>query len=139
MAEVVTKLHRERSIPPQAVRDLYSHAGWWPERTVAQIERVLDAAPAVGAWDGDRLVGFARIVTDGVCRAYVEDVVVHEQYRGRGIGRALMDRLLNEVDDGLVVSLFCKPWLVPFYERQGFQPANQVVLHRVRLRPRTEA
>jgi hypothetical protein len=44
-------------------------------RTAGQVSAVLRASPAVGAWHGQDLVGFARAVTDGILRAYVEDVV----------------------------------------------------------------
>ncbi|HLN61338.1 MAG TPA: GNAT family N-acetyltransferase [Symbiobacteriaceae bacterium] len=127
---MMVKLHRERPIPAEQVRALYDHVGWWPERTLPQIERVLDGAPAAGAWDGDTLVGFMRIVSDGVFRAYVEDVVVHEAYRHQGIATALMNALLEEVRDVHLVSLFCKERLVPVYRSQGFEETRQVVMHR---------
>jgi ribosomal protein S18 acetylase RimI-like enzyme len=58
---------------------------------------VLGFGPAVGAWAGDRLVGFVRAVTDGAFRAYVEDVIVAPDARGAGIGRSLIDHLLRLV------------------------------------------
>lgn len=131
MDEVAVRLHRERPIAPAQVLELYASVGWWPERTAEQVGRVLAAAPAVGAWEGDRLIGFGRLVSDGVFRAYVEDLVVLERYRGRGVGRALMARLMEEAQGIPVVSLFCKPKLVGFYQEGGFQPTNQVVLHRL--------
>lgn len=127
---MMVKLHRERPIPAEQVRVLYDHVGWWPERTLPQIQRVLDSAPAAGTWDGDRLVGFARVVTDGVFRGYFEDVVVHESYRRRGIATALMQCLLDEVRDVHLVSLFCKERLVPVYRSMGFEETRQVVMHR---------
>ena len=41
---------------------------------------------AIGVWEENELVGFARVVSDGVFRAYIEDVVVHESVRNKGIG-----------------------------------------------------
>jgi ribosomal protein S18 acetylase RimI-like enzyme len=61
---------------------------------------------AVGAWEDERLIGFARAVSDGVFRAYIEDVVVHENYRRSGIGQKLLSRLMNELSDIETVSLF---------------------------------
>jgi len=120
-----------RPIPPEGVLALYAGAGWWPERTAAHVETILAAGPAVGAWDGDgELVGFARAVSDGVCRAYVEDVVVAGSLRGQGIGRRLMDALGVELAGIDVVSLFCGPDLVPFYEGTGFHFTGQRIAHR---------
>lgn len=130
MAQAKVQPHSERPIPGRLVKALYEHAGWWPERTEAAINQVLRGAPAVGAWVEGRLVGFARVVTDGLFRAYVEDVVVHSDYRHQGIGAALVARLVGEVSPTVRVSLFCKSGLVPLYERQGFTPTIQVVMHR---------
>lgn len=42
---------------------------------------------AIGVWEENELVGFARVVSDGIFRAYIEDVVVHESVRNKGIER----------------------------------------------------
>jgi ribosomal protein S18 acetylase RimI-like enzyme len=122
--------HRERGIAPSAVLALYRAQSWWPERTAEQIAAVLAAAPAVGAWRGDELVGFARTVTDGVLRAYVEDVIVAPELRHAGIGHALVERLMQELAPVSVVTLFCQPDLVPFYTPAGFRVTSQAVMQR---------
>jgi ribosomal protein S18 acetylase RimI-like enzyme len=128
---VEIKLHQERPIESNLIVKLYKHVGWWPNRQVQDITRVINLGLAVGAWDGERLVGFARAVSDGFFRAYIEDVVVHEDYRRNGIGQKLLLRLMNELSDIETVSLFCDPSLVPFYEQAGFKKKNsQVVMHR---------
>lgn len=122
--------HASRPITADQVVALYRAEGWWPERTADQVARVLDAFPAVGAWRGDRLVGFARSVSDGVLRAYIEDVVVAPDVRGLGVGRMLVAAIADQLQPIPVVSLFCDPRLVSFYEQAGFRPTRQVVLHR---------
>jgi ribosomal protein S18 acetylase RimI-like enzyme len=88
----------------------------------------------VAAWDGERVVGFARALSDGEHRAYVEDVVIDPDYRGRGIGEEIVARLLAEIGDVHIVSLFCEPGRVNFYGRNGFVPSGtQVMLHRENL------
>jgi predicted GNAT family acetyltransferase len=49
------------------------------------------------ARDGDRVVGMARMLSDGVCNAYVVDVWTHPGYRRRGIASTLMRMLANAV------------------------------------------
>lgn len=49
----------------------------------------------VGATRGDRLIAIARAVTDGVRFAWIADVIVTEDERGRGVGRALVTMLLD--------------------------------------------
>lgn len=129
---MIIATYAEHPILPAAVLHLYKTVNWpWVSRPPAVLATVLAAEPAVGAWDGDRLVGFARAVTDGYFRAYIEDVVVHPDYQRQGIGRQLLTRLLDELAQIDVISLFCQTELAPFYERLGFKVrGKQVVLHR---------
>ena len=122
-----------RPIDSQALRRLFDDAGWWPEREIRDIRSVLDSGPAVGAWLEDELVGFARAVSDGIFRAYVEDVVVATAHRGRGIGARMMDALLEDLEGIHTISLFCEDSLVPLYSRSGFRPTKQRVLHRQQI------
>ena len=122
--------HAERPIDPSGVLDLYAAEQWWPDRTRSQLAEVLEAGPAVGAWMADRLVGFARAVTDGAFRVYVEDVVVAPDARHAGIGRLLVAHLLELVPPAAVTSLFCSRDLSDFYAERGFHPTGQLVMHR---------
>lgn len=113
------------------VRRLYDGAGWWPGWALDGIERAIEASVAVGAWDGGRLVGFARAISDGEHRAYVEDVVIDPEYRGRKIGEGLVAALVAQLGSVHIVSLFAEPERVAFYERNGFRPSpTAVMLHR---------
>ncbi|HEY3953360.1 MAG TPA: GNAT family N-acetyltransferase [Streptosporangiaceae bacterium] len=126
--------HGQREIPAEGVLVLYEAVGWWPERTAEQVRAVLGVAPAVGAWHGQDLIGFARAVTDGVLRAYVEDVVVAPDWRGMGIGQALIAGLMEQLGPVPVVTLFCSPDLVHYYEASSFMRTHQVVMHRAESR-----
>jgi len=136
MSTVEIFLHQERPIDSQAVYSLYTCVGWWPERTEEQIAHVLRQDVAIGAWDADHLIGFARIVSDHCLHAYVEDMMVHPSYQRRGIGRLLMTRLLDALSPIETITLFCTSDLVPFYEERGFRVfPSQRILHRQRVIP----
>jgi GNAT superfamily N-acetyltransferase len=133
--DVEVLLSSERPIPADAVRALYDAVGWFPERTGADIEAVLAENLAVGAWLGDRLVGFARAISDRRIHAYIDDVVVEPEHQRRGIGGTLVKRLLDALADVREVSLFCGEENVSFYETLGFRVwESQRVLH---TRPRS--
>jgi len=91
--------HGQRPIIIRQLRMLYEQEGWWPERSDRAIATVLDTGISIGAWVDDHLVGFTRVVSDGQFRAYVEDVIVHRDYRRRHVGEGLMQRLLVELED----------------------------------------
>jgi predicted GNAT family acetyltransferase len=70
------------------------------------------------AYDGEQIIGTARVLSDGVCNAYVVDVWTHSAYRRQGIARAMLDRLLENLQ-GQHVYLFTDD-AVEFYTRIGF-------------------
>ena len=121
----------DRPVAAIDVRRLYDGAGWWPGWALDGIQRAIAASIAVGAWDGERLVGFARAISDGEHRAYIEDVVIDPGYRGQKIGEGLVAALVAELGNVHIVSLFCEPERVAFYGRNGFRASQtQIMMHR---------
>lgn len=81
----------------------------------------------VSAYDGDRLVGFGRAVTDLVLHAMIFDMIVHPEYQGRGIGTSILTRLVNRcLEHGIRdIQLFCAKGRRAFYERNGFEARDE--------------
>jgi GNAT superfamily N-acetyltransferase len=124
---------KERRIDPADLMRLYRQQDWWEEREETAIQKVLNSGDAVGAWNDNELVGFARAVSDGEFRAYIEDVVIDKEYQNTGIGTLVISRLLDELAHIDVISLFCEKELIPFYEKNNFKPSSrQYVMHRMR-------
>jgi predicted GNAT family N-acyltransferase len=109
---------------------LFAQTDWTAKRTPESLAKMLEQTPiCMGVWDGDRLIGFARAVTDDLFRAFVEDVIVDEAYRGQGIGAEIMRRLLERLDHVEEITLNCHDHLVPFYGRLGFERAGLNYMH----------
>jgi GNAT superfamily N-acetyltransferase len=72
------------------------------------------------ARDGERLVGMARLLSDGVCNAYLLDVWTASPYRRKGIGSAMVRHLLEQVP-GQHVGLQTDD-AQEFYASLGFAP-----------------
>jgi GNAT superfamily N-acetyltransferase len=62
------------------------------------VERSLRESLCFGVYEGTKQVGFARLVTDLATFAYLADVFVLEEYRGRGLSKFLMETLLSHPD-----------------------------------------
>jgi GNAT superfamily N-acetyltransferase len=62
------------------------------------VDRAIDNSLCLGLYDGDRLVGFARVITDSATFAYLSDVFVLESHRGRGLGTWFMESVLSHPD-----------------------------------------
>ncbi|MBO1625611.1 GNAT family N-acetyltransferase [Bacillus arachidis] len=125
--------HHKQPITAKKVKLLYNSVGWWPERDEEDISKMLENSIAIGVWKEKQLIGFARAVTDGVFRAYIEDVVVHNSVRNKGIGEKMMTILLHELAHIDIVSLFCEEKLIKFYGKQQFKATKQIVMHRNQL------
>lgn len=74
------------------------------------------------AHDGGRIVAAGRAVADGVDCSYICDVVVHPGLQGTGIGKQLMQKLIDLSRGHRKIILYSVPGREPFYERLGFRP-----------------
>ena len=109
-------------MPVKVLETLYRHADWAATR---QGEPV---AAAVGntwllltGWYDGRCVAMLRVISDGVYRALIDDVIVHPDCQGRGWGRAPMAAALAHprLRDVEEVALFT--FIPAFYEKFGFE------------------
>lgn len=105
---------------------LFETTGWNAEYRLAkeELSRALDQSDiVVGAYSGETLVGVGRVVSDGAMHALLVDVIVEPAFQGRGIGTAVMQRLLDHCLGRNIrdIQLFCARGKRAFYERLGFR------------------
>jgi ribosomal protein S18 acetylase RimI-like enzyme len=95
--------------------------GWPSPPTPEQHVAILRGSDhVVLALEGKRVVGFVTAIGDGVLSAYIPLLEVLPDYRGRGIGRELMQRVLDHLQGLYMVDLCCDADLEPYYARLGF-------------------
>ncbi|MBD3367783.1 MAG: GNAT family N-acetyltransferase [Candidatus Eisenbacteria bacterium] len=73
------------------------------------------------------VVGFSTAVSDGVLAAYIPLLEVLPGYRGHGIGRSIMERMLNELEGLYMIDLVATEGREAFYERLGFRETKAMV------------
>ena len=76
-------------------RFLVDESYWARERTFEQTKTAIENSICFGMYDAERLIGFARVVSDKATFAYVGDVFVIEEYRGRGLSKWLMGVIIE--------------------------------------------
>jgi GNAT superfamily N-acetyltransferase len=108
-------------------RFLTEESYWARWRTREENERILDRSLCFGAYEDGRQVGHARVVTDGVVFGYIGDVFVVPEARGRGIGKALVQAILDHPDvrDTRSLTLLTDD-AHALYEAFGFTPLADV-------------
>ena len=111
-----------------------SDESYWAKGRSREVQEALvdGAARVVGVYHDGEQIGFSRTVTDGRVHAYLADVYVLEEHRGRGLG---LELVRFTVDDGPYAG--CR-WLLHtedahgLYEKFGFGPPSERVLERPR-------
>jgi ribosomal protein S18 acetylase RimI-like enzyme len=73
---------------------------------------------------GDTLVGAGRRLADGLDCAYIADVAVHPDHQGRGLGRAIIRRLVTSAEHHKKIILYANPGTEGFYRGLGFLHMN---------------
>jgi ribosomal protein S18 acetylase RimI-like enzyme len=115
-----------------AVHDYLANESYWAEgRPREVVERLIrEAQRVVGLYDGDRQVGFARAFSDGVALAYLADVYVLSEYRGRGLGVELVREMVENGPFRAVRWILHTRDAQGLYEKVGFGAPSERVMER---------
>ncbi|BAU14366.1 N-acetylglutamate synthase family acetyltransferase [Leptolyngbya sp. NIES-3755] len=115
---------RKSQIDLVQLQALFQVAAFWAgdRKTEDLAIAIKHSDPVISAWDGDRLIGFARATSDGVYRATIWDVVVHPDFQGAGLGRKLVQTVLSHPHVSKVERLYLMTTnQQEFYKRIGFE------------------
>src|SRR4051812_31964006 len=110
---------------------LSTEAYWGRWRSRADLDRQLDGAwRVVGAYVGGAQVGFARAVSDGVALAYLADVYVLPDHRGRGIAQGLVAATIDAGPGAAFRWMLHTADAHDLYRRFGFAEPDGTMLER---------
>ena len=118
----------DEKIPDKkAFFDLFLTTGWNEKYRLDADELFLAIKQSwhtVSAYDSRRLVGFGRIICDGVVHALILDMIVHPSHMRRGIGTKILDNLVEKCRSHNIrdIQLFCAENKAAFYKKNGFVP-----------------
>jgi len=113
------------TISVEQFMDLLQRSTLAPRRpldSAERVQRMLDHANlTITAWDGDKLVGVSRSLTDFSFCCYLYDLAVDEPYQHSGIGRELVRRTREEAGVECTVLLLSAPAAMEYYPKVGFK------------------
>jgi len=137
--EFVISTDRDR-LDLDAVHDYISTSYWAAGMPRSVLERAVENSLIFGIYDGPRQAGFARAITDLATYAYLSDVFILAEYRGRGLSKWLMECVLEHPDlQGLRrFALFTRD-AQGLYERYGFGPPRGASTYMERWTPNVYA
>ena len=97
-----------------------------PYEDLARIQRmIVHSDILVTAWDGEKMIGVARAITDYSYCCYLSDLAVDLDYQKQGIGRELLSRVQTEIGDECSIVLISSPIATEYYPRLGFVQSDR--------------
>jgi N-acetylglutamate synthase-like GNAT family acetyltransferase len=103
------------------VHRFLSQSYWSPGVSLRIVKKAMQGSMCFGTYDNDKQVGYARVITDKATFAYIADVFIDESYRGRGLGKWLVEIILAHPDlQGLRRIILTTKDAHTLYEKCGF-------------------
>ena len=117
---------RDPAVTAEEVADCFRRSGIRrPVDDVGRIGRMLKHANlTICAFDGDKLVGIARSLTDFSYCCYLSDLAVDKEYQRRGIGQELIRLMEEAIGEESMLLLLAAPDAMPYYPHVGFDKAE---------------
>ena len=111
---------------------LYRKAGWWTEKedNPSLVAGIVSGSHCFLVVRHDKtIVAMGRAISDRTSDAYIQDVTVDAEFRGRGIGSRIVTRLADRLEkDGIGwIGLIAERNTHPFYRPMGFTPMDDAV------------
>lgn len=123
----VDKIEIKENIKPSRdqVLNLYKDAGWtaYTDEPEVLFKAIAKSLKVWTLWDGDLLVGLARVVGDGHTIIYLQDLLILKAYQGQGLGSKILRLILNEYKDVRQFILLTDqaPENINFYKKNGLK------------------
>lgn len=119
-----------REYQEEEILRLYRAVGWtaYTENPQALRQGYAHSLLALGAYEGETLVGIIRAVGDGATIVFIQDLLVHPENRRQGIGTALLRAVLNRYPHVRQIELTTDdtPETAAFYRSLGFRAFSEI-------------
>jgi aralkylamine N-acetyltransferase len=117
---------KDKDIDVYELEELCDAVGW-SRRPIRKVKKAIQHSfIVISMWEERgsyrRLIGFSRATSDQAFNATIWDVVVHPEFQGKGLGKALMKQIIKELrqEDISNITLFADPHVLNFYRGLGF-------------------
>ena len=105
---------------------LYDAVEWGSYDEKVSEKALANTMYSVSVYDDDKIIGYGRIIGDGICFLYIHDVMVIPKYQNKKIGSQIMNKLLEKINQIKIENPYVRVYLdaskgkEKFYERFGF-------------------
>ena len=120
------RLSETRDIELEQIIELYKSNKWSAaEKPDKLYHALINSHALITAWNGDKLVGLGNSISDGYLVVYYPHLLVHPEFQGRGIGKSIMDKMIEKYKDFHMQLLTADVEAFDFYKKTGFVRAGK--------------
>ena len=132
-----TKITYKSDVVPSAqqIIELYDDAALpRPTHDPQRIQTMFENSDLImTAWDGEKLVGVSRTITDWVWCSYLADLAVSPDYERSGVGKTLVQLTKQKIGERSMLLLLSVPAAMDYYPKVGFVRENRAfIIHRTK-------
>ena len=116
------RLSNQKNFDFIQLQELFSSVGWESAKEPQTLVLAfLFSSNVISCWHDDKLVGIIRSMDDGYWSANIDCLVVHKDYRGKGIGSKLLEVLLDQIKQIKYINVAPdNRKQIKFYKKAGF-------------------
>lgn len=104
----------KRLLDVKMIHNFLTNAYWAKGRTITDVQKSIDNSLCFGTYLEGNQIGFARICTDYTIFAYIMDLFILPEYRGKGYSKDLMNGIINEPK-----LRSCQVWMLKTLDAHG--------------------
>lgn len=111
----------------EKIIELYDNCGLpRPTKDKQRMQMIFESSNLIiSAWDGEKLVGLCRCITDWGWCTYLADLAVHTDYQKHKIGKTLIDLTREKTEDLTMILLLSVPTAFEYYPKVGFNKESR--------------
>ncbi|MFA5658636.1 MAG: GNAT family N-acetyltransferase [Oscillospiraceae bacterium] len=115
------ELRSGKKFKEKDLEELFLSVEWKSGKRAVDLKKAMQGSDTVlSAWDGEKLVGMINAVSDRTMVAFFPYLLVRPDYQGKGVGKALLLKMLEIYDGYFRRTLICYNDKVEFYQKHGF-------------------
>lgn len=115
----------------QTIKEFLSRSYWANKRTAERIESSIQNSICYGVYQGNKQIGFARIVTDDATMYWLADVFIDEEYRNKGIGKQFIKTIITSDRLKDLMGILATRDAHELYTKYGFIQDNERFMRRL--------
>ena len=113
------------------LKNLFFQTTWASKRDEEKIAQLIENLNVfVTIRNNSELIGFGRAISDGVYRALIDDVIVDKAHQKKGLGKVIMESLLEQLSGVEEIFLNTHADLEEFYKKFGFKKVNTFTMKK---------